>query len=109
MHRKDFSFADNSGTAVALSSVRHCSVSHVSFTGIKAGAIVSVKGDGKQNQISSCHFSKNPSKNIVISISGPKAPVETIICDNLFEDVPPLVMGWNLSGFEVEKQKNVGA
>jgi parallel beta-helix repeat protein len=90
VHLKDFAFSDNTGSAVAFHSTRHCSVSNASFTKIKAGAIVGVAGDGKKNQISSCHFFKNPSKNVVISIGGPRAPVETIIRDNLFEDVPPI-------------------
>ncbi|MDE0839954.1 MAG: right-handed parallel beta-helix repeat-containing protein, partial [Kiritimatiellae bacterium] len=90
VHLKDFSFADNSGTAVAFNSTRHCSVRHASFTKIKAQAIINIAGDGKKNQISSCHFSKNPSKNIVIYIGNHKAPVGTIIRDNLFEDVPSI-------------------
>ncbi len=90
VHLKDFTFSDNAGTAVDFRSTRHCSVIHASFTRIKAQAIIKIEGNGRNNQIASCHFSKNPSKNIVISIDGPKAPVETVIRDNLFEDVPPL-------------------
>jgi parallel beta-helix repeat protein len=90
VHLKDFTFSDNAGTAVDFRSTRHCSVRQVRFTKIKARSIINISGNGRNNQIASCHFSKNPSKNIVISIGGPKAPVETVIRDNLFEDVPPL-------------------
>ncbi|WP_161625591.1 polysaccharide lyase 6 family protein [Cyclobacterium qasimii] len=87
---ENFSFSNNSGTAIAFSSTNHCSVNNASFTKITAKRIIKIEGNGKNNEITSCHFFKNPSKNIEIIIGNKSEPVETIIRDNLFEDVPPI-------------------
>jgi parallel beta-helix repeat protein len=89
VHLKDIAFSGTKGTAIAFNRTRHCSVSNTRFTSIKADSIVAFTGAGKANRIEACHFSKNPSKNIKISISK-TGPVDTIIRNNRFEDVPPI-------------------
>lgn len=87
---EDFSFSNIEGTAVAFSSTNHCSVNNATFTKITAKTIIKIEGNGQNNEITSCHFFNNPSKNIEIAIGKKSKPVGTIIRNNLFEDVPPI-------------------
>ena len=90
---KDFAVSDNRKIAIMFKNAQNCRLTNCSFTKIIADEIVSIRGDSKQNRIEACNFTNNPSVNIRIRIGDPPTlsyPFETTICNNTFEDVPPI-------------------